>query len=147
VEAVRPSSPVVLPRSRILIVDDEPLVARAMARALGRDDIVMAGDGQRALDLCRAGTFDLILCDVMMPRMDGPAFFVALSAERPELVRRVVFMSGGAFAPAAAAFLERVPNPKLDKPVDVGRLLAVARPIVLARASVPPSGTWSAPPP
>jgi CheY-like chemotaxis protein len=134
-ESARASPPPApLPRSRILVVDDEPLVARAIQRSLRDHDLVVAGDGERALDLCRRGSFDLILCDMMMPRMDGAAFHEALAAHRPELVGRVVFMTGGAFTEAARRFLDTVDAPRLDKPVDAEKLLTVARSIVLGRS-------------
>ena len=50
--------------------------------------------------------------------------FEAIRRDRPELAPRVIFMTGGVFTPAAQAFLERVPNPRIEKPFDVDALLA-----------------------
>ena len=66
--------------------------------------------------------FDLILCDLMMPEMTGMDFYAALASRSESLARRVVFMTGGAFTPTAREFLDRVDNPRLDKPVDITRL-------------------------
>ncbi|HEX7668248.1 MAG TPA: ATP-binding protein, partial [Polyangiaceae bacterium] len=115
------------PPSRILIVDDEPLVARSLARMLRGHEIVIAGDGEAALWECLAREFDLVLCDVMMPRMDGPAFYQALCEHRPALATRVVFMTGGAFTAGTRAFLEGVPNAHIEKPIQVHRLFDAAR--------------------
>jgi signal transduction histidine kinase/CheY-like chemotaxis protein len=116
-----------LPPSRILIVDDEPLVARSLARMLRGHELVMASDGEAALWECLSRDFDLILCDVMMPRMDGSAFYAALKEHRPKLASRIVFMTGGAFTPATRAFLEVVPNAYVEKPIVLHRLFEAAR--------------------
>jgi CheY-like chemotaxis protein len=115
------------PPSRILIVDDEPLVARSLARMLRGHEIVTAGDGEAALWECLSREFDLVLCDVMMPRMDGPAFYRALCEHRPALATRIVFMTGGAFTADTRAFLEGVPNVHIEKPIQVHRLFDAAR--------------------
>ncbi|HMR06823.1 MAG TPA: response regulator, partial [Polyangiaceae bacterium] len=77
-----------------------------------------ARDAREALTLLLQGlSFDLILCDVMMPGMSGVDFHVALSQYRPELVKKVVFITGGAFTPRAEQFLETVANRRLTKPI------------------------------
>ncbi|HVU03785.1 MAG TPA: ATP-binding protein [Polyangiaceae bacterium] len=116
-----------LPPSRILVVDDEPLVARSLARMLRGHEIVFAGDGEAALWECLARDFDLVLCDVMMPRMDGPGFYAALREHRPALSSRIVFMTGGAFTAATRSFLESVPNVHVEKPIQPHRLFDAAR--------------------
>jgi signal transduction histidine kinase/CheY-like chemotaxis protein len=113
--------------SRILIVDDEPLVARSLARMLRGHELVLASDGEAALWECLSRDFDLILCDVMMPRMDGSAFFAALKEHRPRLAARIVFMTGGAFTTETRAFLDAVPNAWVEKPIVLHRLFDAAR--------------------
>jgi CheY-like chemotaxis protein len=100
-------------RASVLIVDDEALVARSIARLLGHYDVTIAGDGKEALALCKQKSFDLILCDLLMPRMSGLELFKALG---DKLGERVVFMSAGD-APDAQA-LAALPNPFLEKPID-----------------------------
>ena len=99
-----------------LIIDDEPFIGRSLARLLCPAEVCVVGSAAEALDMCRQRDFSVILCDVMMPEMDGIAFHEALSLERPELAHRVVFMTGGAFTERAKNFLEAVPNPSLPKP-------------------------------
>lgn len=80
---------------RVLVVDDEPLLVAALVRTLARIgcDVVGANDGLDALDRVGAeGPFDLVICDVRMPKMDGPAFLRALRA-RGEVVP-FVFLTG-----------------------------------------------------
>jgi two-component system response regulator MprA len=59
--------------ARVLVVDDEPAVRRALERALAleRHDVVLAGDGEEALDALVRSPPDAIILDVMMPRLDG----------------------------------------------------------------------------
>ena len=71
-------------RPRILIVDDSSVMRKIVERSLrqaGLDigDIVEAGNGIEALAAVREGTFDLILCDINMPAMDGIEFLRQLS--------------------------------------------------------------------
>ena len=79
---------------RVLVVDDEPLLVRAIVRLLTRAGIEAHGaeDGRYALAALDAGTFDLVLCDVRMPVMDGPALLGALRA-RPH-APPLVFLTG-----------------------------------------------------
>ena len=124
--SIEPSPPA-LPPSRILIVDDDALVARSLARMLRGHELVLSGDGESALWECLSRDFDLILCDLMMPRLDGAGFYTALREHRPRLADRVVFMTGGAFTSETRAFLDGVPNPCLEKPIPLARLFEAAR--------------------
>jgi signal transduction histidine kinase len=124
--SVEPTSPS-LPPSRILVVDDDALVARSLARMLRGHELVLSGDGESALWECLSRDFDLILCDLMMPRLDGVGFFAALKDHRPKLASRVVFMTGGAFTSETRAFLESLPNPCMEKPIQAPRLFEAAR--------------------
>ncbi len=59
--------------ARVLVVDDEPAVRRALERALRLEnfDVELAGDGEEALDLLASKPADVVILDVMMPRLDG----------------------------------------------------------------------------
>ncbi len=133
---------------RVLIVDDEALVARSVARMLKDYTSVIAGSGSEALTLCAQGDFDMILCDMMMPGMDGSEFFAALSRARPELLDRVVFMTGGAFTDQATSFLANHKNRWLQKPVRREWLLdaaaALQRESALMRCALPLDAAGSA---
>jgi len=71
-------------------------------------------------------SFDLILCDLMMPVMSGMDLHAWLVSHHPMLADRVVFLSGGAFTPKASAYLSSVENLKLDKPVNRAELVRIA---------------------
>ena len=107
-------------RARVLVIDDEEIVARAVRRTLQDEhDITIALGGRAALTLIEEGQrFDLILCDLMMPDMTGMDLFGMLEKKFPELTSSVVFLTGGAFTPRAREFLDRVGCPRIEKPFD-----------------------------
>ena len=111
-------------RGRILVVDDEPLVAKVVSRSLASDhEVIGLERSAEALELVRAGQrFDVILCDLMMPEMSGIDFYQALCDFAPEQANAVVFLTGGAFTPRARRFLDEVPNRWLEKPFDPAML-------------------------
>jgi DNA-binding response OmpR family regulator len=109
----------------LLVVDDEAAVGDAVARALAHHEVVVVRGGIAALAECRKGSYDLVLCDVMMPEMSGMQLFHELQRTQPAVAARVVFMTGGAFTEAARSFLETVANPVVAKPIDVVVLRAL----------------------
>lgn len=114
-------------RGRILVIDDEKMIGTAIVRLLGGDhDIVNTTSAIEGLEhLAAAERFDVILCDLMMPVMTGMDFYERLSEVAPDQLDSVVFLTGGAFTPAARAFLDRVPNARLEKPFDFETLRAL----------------------
>ena len=123
-------------RPRVLVIDDEPDVRAALRRLIGAalrrmgapHECVVVGSGAEALALLRGGArFALLFSDLMMPEMSGMQLYAELTREFPEQAARVVFVTGGAFTPDASDFLDSVPNPRLDKPVDLAGLGPVLR--------------------
>jgi PAS domain S-box-containing protein len=115
-------------RLRLLVIDDELLVGRALARRLSEHDVTIECKAQAALARLRSGEqFDAVLTDMMMPGMSGIQFYERLQCELPELSRRVIFMSGGAFGPEAQAFTARVKPKVYEKPLDIPLLSAHLR--------------------
>jgi signal transduction histidine kinase len=124
---VSPSIPIVparIGRARIAVVDDDLALARTLERMLAGHDVTVVHTGRAALDLLARSSFDLILCDVMMPAMTAVELYAAIPAT---CRARVVFMTGGAFTPATREFLARVPNACLDKPLDPQALRGVVQ--------------------
>ena len=110
----------------ILVVDDELAVGTALGRILRAHEVTVVTDAEAALRLLEEGkAFDVILSDLMMPGMSGMEFYDQLALRFPAAAGRVVFISGGAPSLRASAFLERVPNMRIDKPFapDVVRAL------------------------
>ncbi|HEY2903883.1 MAG TPA: ATP-binding protein, partial [Polyangia bacterium] len=114
---------------RILIIDDEPMIVSALRRALVGDyHVTGMVDGREALALLAQGQrFDAILCDLMMPALNGMDFYDELSRLAPGQQERVIFVTGGAFTPRARDFLERVTNPRVEKPIDFPNLRSLIR--------------------
>lgn len=108
-------------RGRVLIVDDEPSILRAVSRTLGRShDVETAMDGDEALARIRKDPdrYDAVMTDVQMPRLNGVELFRAIEREFPTLADRVLFMTGGVFAADVEAFLRSVKQRVLRKPFD-----------------------------
>lgn len=112
-------------RKRVLVIDDEELILRMLKRVLGKShDVVCAASAKEALALFDAGErFDVVFTDMTMPDLGGPELFRMLQECHPAYASRVVFMSGGATNDDHAEFLDRVANPRLDKPFQVSALL------------------------
>ncbi len=107
--------------ARILIVDDEPMVARALKRALHDHDVHVAGSGAQALEELARGRFDLVLCDVTMPGLGG----LEVRARAEPLMRdRFLFITGGALTPAVRDAMEEHPDRFLAKPINLQELRA-----------------------
>lgn len=123
-------------RAKVLVIDDEEAVGTVCRRILQREnDVTVLTRGDDALVLLLQGArFDVILCDMMMPEMSGPEFYEALRTGRPDVIDRVVFMSGGAFTPRSRDFLDRVPNSRIEKPFDPQVLSSLVRDRVTGRS-------------
>jgi CheY-like chemotaxis protein len=119
-------------RGRVLVIDDEVIFANALRRLLSRDHTVsVVNDARAALDLVNAGeSFDVILCDLMMPGLTGMALHQEISEREPELARRMIFLTGGAFTLESQAFLERMPDQWLEKPCDLEELRAKVKQVI-----------------
>jgi PAS domain S-box-containing protein len=121
------------PRGRIMVVDDDPAVTRALARVLGRTaEVAVETDPEVALArLAQAPFPDAILCDVMMPGTTGPIFLERLRASDAGLARRVVFITGGAISEEIAQSVAATGQPCVEKPPEPE---ALARAIASVRA-------------
>jgi CheY-like chemotaxis protein len=103
----------------VLVVDDEPEVVTMLKEALMRDGhhVVTAPNGAAALEVLRTGRFDVVLCDIRMPHLDGPGLLRALEMIRPDMAGRVLLMTGDVLR-AAAALPPAIASVLLEKPLD-----------------------------
>jgi PAS domain S-box-containing protein len=110
-------------RARVLIADDEPLIGRIVRQLLEAHDVTTVESGRRAIDLLQQGErFDAIVCDLQMTELGGADVYDWVMARRPELERRIAFMTGGAFTPRARSLLDASRRPCLEKPFDAREL-------------------------
>ncbi len=118
--------------STVLVVEDEPALAAAVGEALMDAGFAVdrAGDGEEALRRVNAKTYDLIVCDLKMPRIDGRRFYQKLSASNPDVARRVIFVTGDVAGTEAERFLQESGCRWLAKPFRLGDLLRTAREIL-----------------
>jgi len=113
----------------ILVVEDEAQLASAVVDAL-RDAgylVEHASDGEEALAKIEIQPFDLVVCDLKMPRLDGKAFYARLADTAPALQKRVIFVTGDVAGTDAEEFLEESGCPWLAKPFRLGDLLRAVR--------------------
>jgi CheY-like chemotaxis protein len=113
-------------RGRVMIVDDDVMVSSALRRTLAREhDVEVVTNSRQALELLKGpkgAEVDVVLCDLMMPDLTGMELHADLSQSAPGVARRMVFVTGGAFTPAARTFMDTVQNARVDKPFDPQKL-------------------------
>jgi two-component system, NtrC family, response regulator AtoC len=119
---------------RILVVEDDPNVRTAVAEALGAEghDVTEVGDGELALERLAATSFDVIVSDVKLPKVDGLAVF----REARKLLPRaaVILMTSFANATAAVMAMKQGAHDYLTKPFDVDELVIRVRSIAQTKA-------------
>lgn len=115
--------------TRVLVVEDEAALAQAVADALGDEGFVVdrAANGEEALVWIERQPYDLIICDLKMPKLDGPSLFRHLSTTHPALSKHMVFVTGDVAGTDAERFLEESGCRWLAKPFRLRDLVRVAR--------------------
>jgi len=112
--------------TRVLVVEDEPTVARLIADVLEDEglhvDVLL--DGREALERAGREPFDLVICDMKMPGLDGQNFYQSLARARNPLRERFLFVTGDVIAQQTQEFLERNRVPHVAKPFRVEELTA-----------------------
>ena len=125
-------------QGRVLLIDDEPIMHRLMSRVLAAHEVVVKGDAGDALQLLGIGErFDVILCDLNMPKMNGMQFHHALSDIDEAAVDRMLFVTGGALNAASELFIGNMPGRVVQKPVSAASLRAA---VALVLAGPAPTG-------
>jgi two-component system NtrC family sensor kinase len=121
-------------RLHLLVVDDEPHIQHYMVATLEAwgHVVSVAADGTDALAQLGKESFDVIICDLRMPRVGGREFFETLRQQDDTLARRVVFATGDTVHGDALQFLEQSGQPFLHKPFTLKELREV-----LARIASP----------
>jgi len=124
--------------ARILIIDDEPLAAKALGRILREHRVEIADHAPTGLKLALDQSYDVIFCDLMMPDLTGMAVHDAVVQEQPATAERMVFVTGGTFTEEARSFAARHSGRCLFKPFDTSLVKgAVERIMAEKGTSVP----------
>jgi CheY-like chemotaxis protein len=136
--------------AKILLIDDEPSIVWGLTRLLLRDGYAVdtAANGQRALDQLHTQRYDLILCDLAMPVLDGVALYTFLRRQSPSLCQRIIFLTGDTLGAASTTFLAQCGQPYLYKPCTAAEIRDTMQQVlgVVGRATgeaLPEDGTLS----
>jgi signal transduction histidine kinase/ActR/RegA family two-component response regulator len=109
---------------RILVVEDEPTVAQLIMDVLREEghQVDAVTDSQEGLNLISRTPYDLVICDLRMPQLDGQAFYNTLVSSGSPMANRIIFITGDTLAPRTLEFLEPHNLPYLAKPFLVEEL-------------------------
>jgi CheY-like chemotaxis protein len=130
---------------RVLVVEDEPTVARLISDVLEDEgfQVEAFSDGHQALDRAARESYDLVVCDMKMPGLDGQQFYETLANTGNPLWKRFLFVTGDVLSSHTHEFLERHRLPHVAKPFRVEELTEKVRRMVVeigpAEASTQPS--------
>ncbi len=116
-----------LPPGNVLVLDDEEGTLHLLKELLSQHDqkVDTLADGAEAKERIANANYDVILCDVRMPGFGGDALYEYLKEHRPELIKRLVFITGDTASAQTRAFLRRAGRPVVEKPFDVAELLRI----------------------
>lgn len=106
-------------KKQVLIVDDEPYLLKSLSNILkDRYDIMPALGASEAIEILmqNQGNFDAIVCDLQMQDMSGADFYNYILQNYPQLVKKIIFTTGGLCSPMLENFLESIGNCLLEKP-------------------------------
>jgi len=132
-QAATAAAPAPKPAGRaVLVVEDEAALAAAVAEGFTDAGFVVdrAADGEEGLARVARRAYDLVICDLKMPRVDGIQFYRAAAAANPSLARRIIFVTGDVAGTDAERFLEETGCRWLAKPFRLADLLRAAREVV-----------------
>lgn len=110
-------------KMRILVVDDNPGIRNLFGRMLENCFIATCESGNSALELLESGkVFDLIVCDVLMPEMNGKEFHERVTTKYPQLGSRFIMVSGGLLTPEIYEYIQKLEIPLVEKPLEIDQL-------------------------
>lgn len=113
-------------RKNILLIDDEPLLLRSIARLLkDYHSVHTANSGKEALEILSKNTniYDVIITDLNMPRMSGKDLYEFIRNHFPSLENKIIFMTGESFSGELKDFVTNTHNLYIEKPFELSHLL------------------------
>jgi len=122
---------------RVLVVEDRSLIATLLAEMLGLHGhaVDTVANGAMALRQLRERAYDLIVSDLQLPILDGLGLYQELELSRPELLERIVFVTGNAENPVWRRFLSDTGVPSVSKPFTIEAIHRVTQQILRAGGS------------
>lgn len=122
-------------KGRVLVVDDEQQILSMLQRHFREKyDLVVESRGQRALDRLLTGEdYDVVLCDLILPYLNGMSLYRSLVQARLDVAERVIFITGDVLSPAVISFFKHVKNKCVEKPFDMIELEAAIDVLMKAR--------------
>lgn len=119
---------------RILVVEDEPLIAGLLTDMLMADghDVDAVHTGRAALERLADHAYDLIVSDLRMPVLDGRGLYRGLEVSHPDMLQRIVFVTGSALESDNIAFLTATRVPWLAKPFTLTELHRITQRVLAA---------------
>ena len=123
---------------KLLLIDDQPSFVRGLTRLLQRDGYTVetAANGYEALAQFPTHHYDVIVCDLQMPALDGHAFYDRLRRQFPSLCQRVIFVTGDTLGGDSTAFLAQCGQPYLYKPCTAAEVRSAIQQTLHAGASI-----------
>jgi CheY-like chemotaxis protein len=110
---------------RVLVVEDDHELADLLLEVLTYENCAaeLASNGLEAIDKLRGADFDAVVCDLMMPRLDGEELYNQAIKDYPFLAEKFLFITGQASRQAGfSTFISRTGNSLLEKPFKVEEL-------------------------
>ena len=113
------------PPKRVLLLEDDEVLKDAIKEFLQSNfyEVVSVGNGADGVRAVVRQEFDLVICDMMMPKLPGDMFYVAVERMRPQLCRRFIFITGHGHNPKIHGFIKQVRGTLLPKPFHLDELL------------------------
>ncbi len=135
-EEISSSAHIETPRANVLLIDDDELVLDAYERILGKHhELTSIQDGEAALRLLESDEFDVVICDIIMPGVDGVDIGEFIATRRPELLARTIFCTAGVFTDRTREFVSNHRDRVVHKPIS-GRQLKGLVAGVVAKARI-----------
>jgi two-component system NtrC family sensor kinase len=115
--------------TRALVIEDEEALGEAVEAALTDEGfrVDRASNGEQALARVRDCHYDVIICDLKMPKVDGVMFFREVSAKMPHIAKRLIFVTGDVAGTEAERFLEESGCRWIPKPFRLADVVRAAR--------------------
>ena len=122
---------------RVLLLEDDEMFKNIIKEFLESNlyDVVAVANGAEGVRAVLKEGFDIVICDMMMPKLPGDMFYTAIERMRPELCRRFIFITGHRGNERINDFIKKVRGTMLNKPFHMDDLLeAIA--VVQVRSTI-----------